>query len=263
MKKSRVLRNRWKAIVGAFVLTAMLTAGLAADAFAITSYAASAGKVVANSAKIRKDASTSSESVGSAAKGTAITITGQTTGSDGNTWYQVTVDANTTGYIRSDLVEITDGSTPGTVVAATTTTTTTSSTPTTSTPDENIVEVMAVEPVSANVSGTSPVRVRQNASTTSRIVSTAQGGLALTVNGTANGTDGNEWYQVTFISNGSEVNGFIRASYVKLNGELVPAGSTEAEQPQESTETQPQETTETATTTTTTTSSTPTTSTPD
>jgi hypothetical protein len=224
MRKIDGLDKGFRAAFGILMLIAVLTAGL--QMLSITSLADSAAKVTATSAKIRKEPNTGSDTVGSAEKDAVLSVKGQTTGSDGYTWYQVSVDASTTGYIRSDLITITDGSTPATIVASTTaTTTTTTSTATTSTPDETLVEVSEVEAVSASVSGGSPVRVRQNASTTSRIVSTAQSGLALTVTGQATGTDGNEWYQVNFISNGSEVTGFIRADYVSVSGELVPAGT--------------------------------------
>lgn len=222
MKKSCKLQNWLRVAMGVLMLFAVLTVGL--DAFAITSHAESAGKVTASSAKIRKEPSTSSETVGSAAQDAVVSVKGQTTGSDGYTWYQVSVDAGTTGYIRSDLMEITDGSTPSSLVTPSSTTSTAASTPTTSTPDETLVEVTEVEPVSASVTGGSPVRVRQNASTTSRIVSTAQSGLALTVTGTATGTDGKDWYQVNYTSGSSAVSGFIRADYVSVSGDLVPAG---------------------------------------
>lgn len=234
MKKTNGMRKSLRVMAGVFALVAVLAMGLGMDAFSIVSLADSAGKITATSAKIRKEASTSSDTVGSVEQNAKVSVKGQIKGSDGYTWYQVAVDGGN-GYIRSDLMEITDGSTPANIVAATTTTQQpAASTPTTSTPDETLVEVVEVEPVSANVSGTSPVRVRQNASTTSRIVSTAQGGLALTVTGTATGTDGKNWYRVNFIANGAEVTGFIRADYVKVNGDIVPAGSVpEATEPVE------------------------------
>lgn len=220
MKKRIGLQIKWKTLMGALVLLAALTVGLNVNS--IVSLADSAGKITATSAKIRKEPSTTSETVGSAVQDAKVSVTGQITGSDGYTWYKVVVDGGTVGYIRSDLMEITDGSTPASVVAPTTNT---SSTPTTSTPDETLVDVADVEPVSASVKGNSPVRVRQNASTTSRIVTNAEGGMALTVIGQATGSDNKEWYLVQFIANGSEVSGFIRADYVNLSGELVPAGS--------------------------------------
>jgi len=220
MKKRIGLQIKWKTLMGALVLLVALTVGLNENS--IVSLADSAGKITASSAKIRKEPSTTSETVGSAVQDAKVSVTGQITGTDGYTWYKVVVDGGTVGYIRSDLMEITDGSNPASVVAPTTNTT---STPTTSTPDETLVDVADVEPVSASVKGSSPVRVRQNASTTSRIVTNAEGGMALTVIGQATGSDNKEWYLVQFIANGSEVSGFIRADYVNLSGELVPAGS--------------------------------------
>ena len=93
-------------------LVLVLGAGLFAGDLAIVSHAESAAKVTASSAKIRKSADSSSEVIGSASKDKTISIKSQTKGADGYTWYEVYVDANTLGYIRSDLVSITDGSTP-------------------------------------------------------------------------------------------------------------------------------------------------------
>ncbi len=204
-------------------LVFVLGAGLFSENLAIVSHAESAAKVTASSAKIRKTADSSSEVIGSAAKDKAISIKSQTKGADGYTWYEVYVDANTLGYIRSDLVNITDGSTPpsssGTPTTTTTTTTTTTATPA-PVVNETPVEVTAVEPLSATVTGGQSVRVRSNASTTSQIVTTAENGMALTVTGQATGTDGKTWYQISFISNSVEVTGFIRSDYVALSGEL-------------------------------------------
>ena len=198
-------------------LVLVLGAGLFAGDLAIVSHAESAAKVTASSAKIRKSADSSSEVIGSAAKDKTISIKSQTKGADGYTWYEVYVDANTLGYIRSDLVSITDGSTPSSSSGTTTTTTTATPAPAV---NETPVEVTAVEPLSATVTGGQSVRVRSNASTTSQIVTTAENGMALTVTGQATGTDGKTWYQITFISNSIEVTGFIRSDYVALSGEL-------------------------------------------
>lgn len=200
-------------------LVLVLGAGLFAGELAIVSHAESAAKVTASSAKIRKSADSSSEVIGSATKDKTISIKSQTKGADGYTWYEVYVDANTLGYIRSDLVSITDGSTPSSSGTTTTTTTTTTATPAPAV-NETPVEVTAVEPLSATVTGGQSVRVRSNASTTSQIVTTAENGMALTVTGQATGTDGKTWYQISFISNSVEVTGFIRSDYVALSGEL-------------------------------------------
>ena len=241
MRRANGLYSRLRGAFSLFAMAAVLTVCLFTDAFTIVSHADSAAKITANTAKVRKEASTTSDTLASVKKGDVVTIKGQTKASDGHTWYQVVYNGNQTGYIRSDLLEITDGSTPANLVTATTGQST-GSTSNTSAPDEAVVEVQEVQSVSAKVKGSSQVRVRQNASTTSRIVSTVKGGLAMTVNGTASGTDGNDWYRVTFISNGSEVTGFIRADYVTLDGEIVAVGEAPAEQEQQTAE-QPAETT--------------------
>ena len=110
--------------------------------------------------------------------------------------------------------------------------------------NETPVDVTAVEPVSATVTGGQSVRVRSNASTTSQIVTTAENGMALTVTGQATGTDGNTWYQVNFIANNTEVTGFIRSDYVALSGELQ-APSTEQPAEEQPSEEQPAEDTQT------------------
>ena len=247
MKKTVQRTSKFKAFWGMLALVLVLGAGLFAEDLAFVSHAESAAKVTASSAKIRKSADSSSEVIGSAAKDKTISIKSQTKGADGYTWYEVYVDANTLGYIRSDLVSITDGSTPASS-SNTTTSTTTNTTTETQAPaaNETPVDVTAVEPVSATVTGGQSVRVRSNASTTSQIVTTAENGMALTVTGQATGTDGNTWYQVNFISNNTEVTGFIRSDYVALSGELQ---SPSEEQPTEEqpTEEQPAEDTQTIT----------------
>jgi len=222
----------WKGLLAAMAFTLAVLIGLSLDSFSMVSLAAqSQGKVTASSAKIRKEASASSEVVGSASKDASVTINGQVTASDNTVWYQIFVDANTLGYIRSDLVTITDGTTPttlsstSTASSGTTSTDTTATTTTTTTTPVTIqptVEVTAVNPISANVANGDSVRVRADASTTSQIVTTVKSGLAVTVAGQATGADGKVWYQVNFIANGTEVSGFIRSDYLTLSGEVEP-----------------------------------------
>ena len=249
MKKIKEARLGFYLPAGLMTMLLILLMALFLGCFSIVSHAESQGTVTANSANIRREPNSSSEVIGSTQKDKSISIRSQTTGSDGTVWYQVFVDANTLGYIRSDLVSITDGTTPPTEAytaagtdtnASTDTNTGTAETPAQTTP-ETPVAVTAVEPLSASVTGGQSVRVRSNASTTSQILTTAQNGMALTVTGQATGTDGNVWYQVTFIADGTEVTGFIRSDYVALSGELVPVTEqpAEGEAPQEGAE-QPQ-----------------------
>ena len=212
MRKAVKVRGRQRIWKGVLTLALVMLIGLFTDGFAIVSHAQSQGRVTANSVNIRKEPNTSSEVVGSTVKGKEITITNQVEGSDGKIWYQTFVDADTLGYIRSDLVEIIDGTTPTTVtpVAPTDPGTTASG------------NVEALNPVSATVKGGNSVRIRSGASTSNDIVTTVSNGLVLTVKGRSSDSGGKVWYQVSFSDNGSEVEGFIREDYVTISGELTP-----------------------------------------
>ncbi len=192
--------------------------------FAMTAHAATTAKAI-NNAKIRQEPSTSSTQVGSVESGASLSIERQTTGDDGYTWYEVYVDSSTIGYIRSDLVSITDGTTPTSFTWSAEDTSTTdtasseSTTTATSTTDSGIV-ITQVNAISATVTGSSAVRVRSDASTTGQILTTAAEGLVVTVTGVATGDDGNTWYQVSFTDSGSSYTGFIRSDYLSLSGDL-------------------------------------------
>ena len=224
MRKTKEFAWGWKLVTALSSLVLALMLGVFAEPFSIISNAQSQGKVIARSANIRRETNTNSEVVGSVASGDSLTINKQVTAGDNTVWYEVFVDANTLGYIRSDLVEITDGTTPPASSGTATGNETSNETPAdTTTNNENAAKVTAVEPVSASVTGSESVRVRSSASTGSQILAQAENGSALTVTGQANGTDGKVWYRVNFISDGSEVTGFIRSDYVALSGELLPA----------------------------------------
>jgi hypothetical protein len=58
---------------------------------------------------VRSNASTTSQIVTTAENGMALTVTGQATGTDGKTWYQISFISNSvevTGFIRSDYVAL-------------------------------------------------------------------------------------------------------------------------------------------------------------
>ncbi|MBP5198136.1 MAG: SH3 domain-containing protein [Lachnospiraceae bacterium] len=207
----------------------LIFATVAALFVCFTSLATSQCKVTADSVKIRSEASTSSSALGSAKRNDELTIKAQTTGSDGMVWYQVFVDADTLGFVRSDLVSITDGTTPSTISNPSSGSTqeptqTTTETPAAETPVE--VNVSAdfekVNPVSGTVKGSNSIRVRNLPSTSSSIVATASKGLVVTVEGRTSGSDGYEWYRVNYSANNDTVEGFIRSDYVDLSEELSP-----------------------------------------
>ena len=202
----------------------VLSLALLSGQFSIVSHAESAGRVTSSGgAKVRSSASASASALTSYPQNTEISIRSQIQASDGYIWYEVWVTADSLGYIRSDLVEITDGTTPPT---STEVTPTTPSTQSPSNNNQSPAEVTAVNPISATVTGggSGGVRIRSNASTNSQIVTTVNNDLALTVTGQATSLDGDNkvWYEVNFYSNGSEVSGFIRSDFVRLSGELTP-----------------------------------------
>lgn len=211
-RKERQMRKcKLLTIIASMML--MLCLAILADPFSSVSYAQSQAKVVVRSANIRESADANSTIVGNAAQGATVTINGQANDASGTVWYQIFVNADTLGYIRSDLVQLIDGNAPAT-----------SETPAETqaeTPAEPAAEVTEVQPMNASVSGSESVRVRFDASTGSQIVAQAKRGLEITVTGYANGTDGRLWYRVKFVADGSEVVGFIRSDYVTLSGELV------------------------------------------
>ena len=209
----------------------VLSLSLFGGHFSIVSHAESAGKITASGgAKVRSSASASASTLTSYPKDTVISIRSQIKASDGYTWYEVWVTADSLGYIRSDLVEITDGTTPPTSTEVS------PSTPSPTNDNQSPAEVTAVNPISATVTGggSGGVRIRSNASTNSRIVTTVNNDLALTVTGQANSLDRDNkvWYEVNFYSNGAEITGFIRSDFVRLSGDLTPYTPPEDTEPE-------------------------------
>ncbi len=65
--------------------------------------------ITEDSVNVREGAGTKYNSVGKVTKGDTVTITGEATGSDNKTWYQVTFGSNSKqGYIRSDLLQVSE-----------------------------------------------------------------------------------------------------------------------------------------------------------
>lgn len=68
-----------------------------------SAYAAQAAVIRGTNVNVRAAASTSSQLVTSLGNNSSVTILGQTTGSDGKVWYQISA-GGVSGYVRSDLV---------------------------------------------------------------------------------------------------------------------------------------------------------------
>lgn len=233
MKEKVQWKKVWRGGISLFALAFALW--LFAEGFASVSQAASAAKVTARAANIRAEASASSTAVGSVKLDDDIEILGQTVGGDGKVWYQIYVNSTSTGYIRSDLVKITDGSTPPSLDGGNNTTAT--PTPSTGNAASN-VEAEQVTPVGGKVSGSNTVRVRTSPSTANNnnVLTSVNSGTEVTVVARATGADNMVWYQIKFTMDNQEAIGYIRSDYVTLSGELTPLSEVQVTPPEDSPE---------------------------
>ena len=223
-----------KAVRGILVITCAILFFITQKS---TCFADATGKVTAPSAKIRKSADINSEVVGSSANGKTITITAQVTDAAGTVWYEVYVDSNTKGYIRSDLVSVDSSS--GTIPTLSTQAdapaqTTTSETPAATASGAELPAETEMEAQYASVK-VPAAKIRASASTTAGVVGTIPQNTQVVVTGKTGGSDGKDWYYVTFTAtDGQEKTGYVRNDLVNL-GDMVPAGEPEQE-PQETPE---------------------------
>ena len=209
MKKNK--RNGIKHILAMLLFCMVMSMGM-------VSLADVQGTVIAKSAVIRASADPNSEKLASVPSGKVIDIIGKASGTDGNDWYQVYVNASTKGFIRSDLIKVPDGAKLTTVSSGTTSAAQSNDAPAASV---NPVEARQVTVISNNTN------IRESASTTSASKAKANRGMGLTVTGEAVGSDNKTWYQVSFTYNNNEITGFIRSDLV--TGDNVPADAATAQ----------------------------------
>lgn len=185
--------------------------------FALNGFVSEAaqGTVKADTAKIRAQADTGSEVVGSTVKGKVIDIVGVETDSSGMKWYKVPIANGGYGYIRSDLVE-----TAETIeiyeddVANAQPVTTTAEKPAETVPT-------SIGEQQATISQAS-VRIRSGASTQHDTVASLPQGTTITLIGEANDSAGNKWYQMTCSYNNKTIEGYVRS-------DLITIGATDSE----------------------------------
>ena len=193
------------------------------------SLADSTGKVTVNSAVIREKADTGSDVIGSASRGNTVTIKDEVQDSSGKLWYQVYVDGNTTGYIRSDLVDKQGGdSSAGSQGDAGQN----AAQPESSASGASIDPGTFTDPQYATVTP-EKIMVRTAPSTNEAVVDRLTRDAQVIVSGHSDGSDGKLWYYVTFTgTNGAERTGYIRSDLLSL-GDMVPIPEEETPEPQE------------------------------
>ena len=143
-------------------------------------------EVTGDSVRVRKDAGTDNEVVGSVKKGDVVEVISEKTASDGKTWYEIK-GTNVSGYMISDQSKKTVGQ------AATDTTS--SDTSASETPAVKESEVTPMTAQSATIT-TNEVNVRSQVSTSASAVAKVNSGTAVTAIGTATDSKGDTWYQL-------------------------------------------------------------------
>lgn len=176
---------------------------------------AAEGTVTADTAKIRAEANTGSEVVGSTVKGKVIDIVGVETDSSGMKWYKVPIAGGGYGYIRGDLVDAPDNITSEASSAQTTTSSETSSTASEEKPAATVPT--AITQQQATISQPS-VRIRSGASTKHDTVASLPQGTTITLIGEANDSAGNKWYQMTCSYNNKTIEGYVRSDLITIGG---------------------------------------------
>ena len=177
----------------------------------IVSLAVGTAKVVAGSAKIRKNADTGSETLASVKKDDKLDVIAYKKDGNGYTWYKVFVNAQETGYIRSDLVTV-----EGKISLEKTDSSASegNNSNSTGTQTEAATEVKETDVATAKVS--MDVRVRKNAGTKYEVAGGAKKGTEVTVSGVATDTAGKNWYQVSFNEGDKTINGFVREDLLEV-----------------------------------------------
>lgn len=226
---------------------AVLTAAALSLGCPFTSLADAAGTVTVESAKIRRNTDTASDVVGSVARGAQVSIKDEINDASGTLWYQVYVNADTTGYVRADLIQKESGGAGGMTLAAAE-----------GTPDNGSQTDMAqgdgeqeagtgnqaedaMDAQYANVS-VEAAKIRSGPSTNDAVVERLVKDTQVVVSGQSTGSsDGKVWYFITFTgTDGAEKTGYVRSDLVTL-GDMVPVPEEQPE-PEAPAEPEPQET---------------------
>ncbi len=198
-------------------------------------FAEATATVKAPTAFIRTTPDKNSEPVGSTSSGKTITIIGQTTDASGYVWYEVHVEDNKTGYIRSDLVDVDSSS--GTIPTSSSAAPAQGSEqPVATASGAEILPETGMDAQYATVK-VPTANVRSAAAKNKAIVGKVTENTQVIVTGQTEGPD-MTWYYITFTgANGEEKTGYVRSDMITL-GEMVPVEEPQEEEPQEEPEVQ-------------------------
>lgn len=215
-----------------------------------------ASATVIDASNVRSEASSTSNAVGSAAAGATVTIGDAVTNDAGETWYPVTLSDGTKGYIKSNLLNITDGEQTDDAAAGDGAAESTgdsaaagdsasagdsaatgdsaaagdSSADGASTADTSAdvptaqAEGYAAAMTPTNATISSDVNIRSGAGTSYTKIGSLTAGTNLVVIGQAKDDSGDIWYQFYTTGTDQQMIGFARYDYVTL-GDPVQAAA--------------------------------------
>lgn len=186
---------------------------------------AATGTAVDN-VNVRSEASSSSGQVGSVARGQSVEVGEATTNAAGERWYAVTLSGGTTGYIRADLINVTEDATAseGTTDAAASDAGTDDASSDAAAAAEVARAIgdgyaVAMTPTNATVSQN--VNVRSGAGTGYTKIGELNAGTTLVVIGQAKDDADAVWYQFYTTGTEQQMTGFIRYDYITLGDAVV------------------------------------------
>ena len=219
--KSLTNREKTKSLAKGLAACVMALCVFGMTAFGVL---AAEGEITAETAKIRAQASTSSEVVGSTVKGKKIDILEVVQDGSGMKWYKVSVAGGGVGYIREDLVKTSETLTATSTVGAPA-----AEQPAAQQPADTVPTAIGEQ--SAVVKCESNATIRSGASTSHAKVTSLPNGTAITLIGEANDSAGNKWYQMTCNYNNRTVEGYIRSDLITI-GAVTGEGEGGGENPE-------------------------------
>ena len=167
--------------------------------------------VTVKNAIVRDKAGTDGNSIAGLDEGTSVKIINEDKDKKGTTWYQIQLN-DTTGYVRHDLVKITDDAPQDNQEAN-------------DTPEDNQGNQEAQDNPgdgdyaqrAGTITSSDPANVRKSASTKADKVGTAEQGLVVNVIGEDLDDSGNVWYQINFLdASGKDVTGYVRYDLISV-----------------------------------------------
>lgn len=151
---------------------------------AVFAYEQKEGVVTGSGVNVRSGAGTGNPSLTKLNAGHVVQIIGETMGTDGKIWYQITFTkdgSSISGYMRSDYVQVTSSYTPknGYVTA-------------------------------------DDVNVRSGAGTSEKVLTQLNTGHEVKIIGESTASNGALWYRISFTQNGTAMEGYMHSSYVRI-----------------------------------------------